>query len=242
MPDWGLGRRAPQNWQHVEKYPALRMATGPAVCERTLPLSSRWRSVYDQHDTPRCVAYSVSQERSLSERFTFDADWLYAECKQRDGIPNLDGTYVSIAYDVLREVGHRQVRIGASREPDPRFGVERFEWARTIDEIRHAIEAGFGVVTGTNWYRKMFTPEYRNGMYWLPSGTADIGYLDGGHAYLLNRVSDRYEAFATPNTWGRADRRWNPGEEGWPVTMVPYSLMERLLREDGEAVLVVDRV
>ncbi len=240
--DRGLGRTAPPDFEHIDKYPAVRMAAGPETCERTLTLSSRWRKRYHQRNTPRCVGYSSSQERSISERLTFDPDWLYAECKKRDGIPHIGGTYLRVAYDVLREQGHVRVKGRAFSAPDSRYGVERNEWARNVDEIRRAIEAGKGVVVGTNWYRRMFRPEPRQGMYWLPEGSADLGRNDGGHAYLLNRVSDRYEAFATPNTWGQSDRDWTPDEEGWPVTMVPYSLMARLLAEDGEAVLVVDRV
>lgn len=232
-----LGRIEPPSFEHVDKYPALRMVDGPEVCERTLPLSSYWRRTYDQGQTPRCVGYSASQERSISERVTFDPDWLYAQCKLRDGYPG-DGTYLSVAYDVLREVGHK---LRGRGEPDPRHGVDRFEWARNISEIRHAIQAGKSVVVGTNFYDRMFTPVRRGSLYWLPKGNEHLGRNGGGHAYLLHRVSDRYEAFFTPNTWGQSDRDWNPGEEGWPVTAVPYSLMERLLSEHGEAVLVVDR-
>lgn len=237
MTNRGLGRVEPKTFEHIDKYPALRMVTGPDVCERTLPLSSRWRRVYDQGDTPRCVGYSVSQERSLSERATYDPDWLYAECKKRDGYSG-PGTYLSVAYDVMREIGHRKRH---AEQPDPRHGVERFEWARTITEIRHAIQAGMSVVVGTSWYRRMFVPERRHGQYWLPQGGEHLGTNEGGHAYLLHRVSDRFEAFGTPNTWGPADRLWTPGEDGWPVSLVPYSLMERLLNENGEAVLVIDR-
>ncbi len=243
MIDHALGRLPPEDFSHVDKYPALRMIEGPAVCERTLSLTTHWRETYDQGPTPRCVGYSVSQERSLSERRTFDADWLYAQCKLRDGYPG-DGTYLRVAYDVMRETGHVAVSRGRGRireDASPAYGVERFEWATTISQIRHAIEAGKAVVVGTNFYARMFTPERRAGLYWLPKGHEHLGRNGGGHAYLLHRVSDRHEAFFTPNTWGQSDRDWHPGEEGWPVTALPYSLMERLLGEDGEAVLVVDR-
>ncbi len=240
----GLGRAAPPTWDHIEKYPALRMIAGPEVCERTLAMSSHWRRTYDQGTTPRCVGYSVSQERSLSERRTFDADWLYAQCKARDGYPG-DGTYLRVAYDVMRESGHVAVTRGRGKireAVNPAYGIERFEWATTISQIRHAIQAERAVVVGTNFYARMFTPVRHGSVYWLPKGHEHLGSNAGGHAYLLHRVSDRYEAFFTPNTWGQADRDWNPGEDGWPIAAIPYSLMERLLGEDGEAVLVVDRV
>ncbi len=236
-----LGRLVPSDFDHVDKYPMRRLAAPPAVCERTIGLSSTWRRIYDQGATSMCVGYSSSQERSLSERITFDPIWLYRQCKNRDSIPNEDGTYLRVAYDVLRDIGPVPIIGGKASQPDPALGVERNEWARSITDIRAAIQAGKVCVMGSNWYERMFEPVKRGTMYWLPEGTADLGRLAGGHAYALNRVSDRYEAFGTPNSWGLSDRDWHPNERGWPVTMIPYSLIERLLAEDGECVLVIDR-
>ena len=213
------------------------MPTTVPFVKRTMPLGTRWRRYYDQGNTPRCVDFAASQERSLVNRRTYEAGWLYARCKERDGIPHLDGTYLRVAYDVLRDVGH--VRRGEAA-PDPAEGVAVYRWAASVDEVRAAIAAGTPVVAGTNWHRKMTFPEKRGGRWRMPED-ADGSRLDGGHAYLLSGADDGVEAFLTPNSWGQADKDWHPHEPGYPVTLVPYRLFERLLATDGEAVLVTDR-
>lgn len=234
-----LGRIAPPDDDHIRAYPLRLAAPAPTVCERQAPLRSDWRRFYNQGQTPRCVGFSTSEERSEATGRTFDANWLYDRCKERDGIPNEDGTFIRVAYDVLREVG--PLPFGRAK-PDKSLGVIRNEWATSVDQIRAAIASGRCVVVGTNWYDKMFIPRRRahDVHFWLPDGDADLGPLAGGHAWLLNGVSDRYEAFTTPNSWGQSPRNWHAGDHGWPVTRAPYTLIERLLREDGEAVSVVD--
>jgi hypothetical protein len=44
-------------------------------------------------------------------------------------------------------------------------------------------------------------------------------------------MSDRRGAFAFMNSWGPY----------YPPTWMPYSLMDRLIDEDGEAVVITDR-
>jgi len=232
-----LGWIAPPDRAHEDKYPLRKLAAPPVVCERRISFKSLWRKFYNQGQTPECVAFSSSEERSLATRGTFDPNWLYARCKERDGMPNQDGTLLRVAYDVLRELGPKPVHASG---PDLSKGVARNEWASSVDDIRVAIQNGAsGVVMGSNWYDAMFDPIRRGGHYWLPASDANLGSLAGGHAYLLDGVSDHLEAFTTPNSWGESDRSWHPGEAGWPVTLIPYSLIERLLAEDGECCVPV---
>jgi hypothetical protein len=65
----------------------------------------------DQGDTPHCVAFSGSYYRTAQERkderrtLLWDETTFYRECKERDGIPNEDGTYVRVGCDVLTQLG-----------------------------------------------------------------------------------------------------------------------------------------
>lgn len=231
-----LGRLAPPDFDHVTKYPhQLRRAI--KMAERNIPFSSEWRRFYDQGNTPECVAFSSCEERTSYVRRKFDPHWLYAECKKRDGYPNEDGTFMRVAFDVLREQGLKPWPNGVVGS---QFKIARNEWLTSVDDMRQALATSqSGILFGTNWYNAMFDPVYRQSHYRLPEATAPLGALAGGHQYWLKGVSDRLGGFILPNSWGLADRHWEPGERGWPITIMPYSLAERLLKEDGEAGIVV---
>lgn len=236
----GLGLVKAPDTDHLDKHPARAalLAQGDVTLDYDTPLTSDWRLFYNQGSTPQCVGFSVSEATSLRHRVSLDAPWLYAECKARDGY-NGPGTYLRVAFDVLKEIGHKRYRsLGG---PDPSYGVERFEWVTTVEGIRRALAAGNVVVVGTNWYEFMFEPSRKDGRFrlqdYLPPGSLSVG----GHAYLLTGGSDSRDAFRMPNSWGRPDRSWHPGEAGWPVTELPYPLMERLLSENGEAAIPIWR-
>ena len=68
-------------------------------------------TVLDQGQTPRCVGYSGALGRQIesmleaTEALVFDPDDLYALCKQNDGSPNTDGTFIRVACKVLQSQG-----------------------------------------------------------------------------------------------------------------------------------------
>ncbi|MGD0861203.1 MAG: C1 family peptidase [Candidatus Limnocylindrales bacterium] len=67
--------------------------------------------VLDQDGLPACVGYSGALGRQIetmleaSEALNFDPDDLYRLCKQQDGSPNTDGTFIRVACKVLRSQG-----------------------------------------------------------------------------------------------------------------------------------------
>jgi len=68
----------------------------------------------NQLSTPKCVAYTGSTikeyfERKEGQSIEFDPDWLYAKCKEIDGIPNVQGTYFRVMLKVLKNVGCKPV-------------------------------------------------------------------------------------------------------------------------------------
>ncbi len=86
----------------------------PAVAAAA-PLSSYaprflW-TVLDQDGLPACVGYSGALGRQIetmleaSEALNFDPDDLYKLCKQQDGSPNTDGTFIRVACKVLKSQG-----------------------------------------------------------------------------------------------------------------------------------------
>lgn len=86
----------------------------PAVASAPPPPSYAPRylwTVLDQDGLPECVGYSGALGRQIesmleaSEALGFDPDDLYKLCKQQDGSPNTDGTFIRIACKVLQVQG-----------------------------------------------------------------------------------------------------------------------------------------
>ncbi len=66
--------------------------------------------ILDQDGNPYCVGYAAAgmkQEKELRERqrIIFDGDWLYKKCKEIDGMPNLQGTFLRTVLKVLQKQG-----------------------------------------------------------------------------------------------------------------------------------------
>jgi hypothetical protein len=84
------------------------------------------------------------------------------------------------------------------------------------------------VVLGCNWYENFDSPVSRY-EHWV--GDGPLGRIRGGHAICIYRASDRRQAVRMVNSWGRR----------YPLVWMRYELVQRLLDEDGEATLAVDR-
>lgn len=246
-----LGRLEPETWEHVERYPFA--APTPTKVERILKVP-RWRVGKYPHDQGRegsCVGHAVAMERAITNAAELHAtrrydpialwraakaidEWSYT--KPGDDL----GTSVKAAYEIARTVGLARVRAmelqGGSPRPvdaraaDPAEGVLEYRWARTVDEVRAGIAAGVPVAIGVTWYTGYDTPTRRGSEWWLPGGAA--GRVRGGHSVCLYGASDRRQAFRLCNSWGAS----------YPLVWLPYSALERLLAENGEAALVTDRI
>lgn len=233
----GLGRRVPGDFKHVEKYPARAVLPRTAASvERQLSFSADWRKFYNQGSNGACVGFALSECMSILNRRRYDARWLWDRAKERDEWPDTNpgdnnGTSGRAGFEALRDLGH--VRVYGSKTYPPALpeGISAFRWMTTIDEIRTAISEGLPVCLGTWWYTGFDNPvRGAGGFYWLPTPEMGFGERRGGHEICLTGASDRYQAFTTPNSWGL------PYSE-----RVPYSTVERMLAEDGDAGTVFDR-
>lgn len=162
----------------------------------------------------------------------FAPQWLYHEAQLVDEwsvTPPAQGTSVRASCDVLRAVGHRLVKYGTTYPPDLKWGISANRWAQTYDEIRAAIYAGLAVSFGVNWYANFSNPVVYNNEHWIGRGA--FGRILGGHCVCLFRMSDKRQAFRLMNSWG-AD---------YPPVWIGYDVVQRLLNEDGEGAVIVDR-
>lgn len=234
MSGFQLGRLIPADWRHIEKYPYAAMAPETVErVERALVLPA-YRQKYDQQKEGACVGFSSSWMMSILNRRFYDARWLWNKAKERDEWPETNpgdnnGTSVRAAMDVLRVIGHVRIFRSECQEPCLQDGIMENRWAVSADQVRTAIAAGIPVTLGINWYENFDRPVKRDGRYWI--GDGDLGRIRGGHAVCVYRASDKLQAVGIVNSWGMS----------YPLALMPYSVLERLLREEGEATLVTDR-
>lgn len=230
-----LGRLVPTSWTHVERYPFVATTRAlPDRVERTLRLPD-YRRQYDQLSEGACVGFASSWMMSILNRRLYDARWLWNRAKEIDDWPATNpgdstGTSVRAAMDVLRGSGHCRVRGGVVKSPSTADGILENRWATTVDEIRICIASGVPVTLGVNWYTNFDRPVYKSGRAWI--GLGDLGTLRGGHAVCIYRASDRLQAVGIVNNWGNI----------YPLVLMPYATLQRLLNEYGEATMVTDRV
>lgn len=240
MPDQKpLGRRVPTDFEHVRlwRLTDVQPQTVTSV-EKKLSVLTDWRRKYDQGREGACVGFSSSMMMSILNRMFYDAPWLYHEAQNRDewsDTPPEEGTSVRAAMDVLRDVGHRRVLDGVSQAPLPAFGIAANRWATDVNELRTCIANGSPFVLGTNWYTNFDTPTVKRiwfGLvkeYWI--GEGPLGSIRGGHAICCYAASDKRQAFGLVNSWGLS----------YPLVWMPYTTMQRLLNEQGEATVITDR-
>lgn len=231
-----FGRRVPSDWVHVERYP-LRAAKVPKKVENLID-GMHWRRkvVYDQGAEGACVGFSLSWAMTLlnspvHDSHMYHAPWLYNEAQLVDewnDTPPAEGTSLRAGFDVLRAKGHmlRETTVAVLEE-----GVETNTWATTVDEVRAAIGAGVPCVLGTHWYTDFDMPIKVGGHWWI-GRAATLGVVRGGHAICIYGASDKRQAVRLVNTWGLS----------YPNVWMPYRVLERLLGEDGECAVPVDRV
>jgi hypothetical protein len=233
MPEY-YGRLVPADWKHVERYPYEAVAPATvATVDRTLKLPD-YRVRYDQGREGACVGFASSWLMSILNRRFYDAHWLWNEAKLVDEWPQTNpgdgrGTSVRAAMDVLRARGHVRLFRGRAHAAAMEDGILENRWARTVDEVRTSVAAGSPVVLGCNWYREFDHPELHRGACWI--GRNGLSTIRAGHAVCIYRASDRLQAVGIVNNWGRR----------YPLVLMPYVTLGRLLDEHGEAALVTDR-
>jgi hypothetical protein len=233
-----LGRRIPTDWTHVERYGLMgAAAVTPEHVERLLPLPYGLRRFYDQGDEGACVGYGWSWAMSIlngepGHVVKYDAGWLYHAAQLADDWPETppeDGTSVRAGGDVLRLQGAVRMLRGKDQAVNLQDGIAADRWATSVDQMRACILAGLPVVIGVNWYHNFDTPVPVGRETWI--GRGDLGSIRGGHCVCLYGASDRRQAFRLVNNWGIS----------YPLVWLPYDVMQRLIGEDGEVAVIVDR-
>jgi hypothetical protein len=173
----------------------------------------------DQGDTSACVGYAGAQfllSAPVKNKLAQNPFELYRQCQRHDEWdgeePTYYGTSVRALMKVLKAQGY----------------ISEYRWAFDAETVVNHVLNHSPVIVGTNWYNKMFYPDY--------TGFIQIGgRIAGGHAYMisgvnLDKLCPDYSrgAFRIINSWGR---EWGDKGRAW----ISIRDMSRLISEWGEA-------
>lgn len=241
--DGPLGRRQSPDQEHIDKYPLrLLMPVAVPLVEKILPIPGndaamhRW---YDQGQEGACVGFACSWMMTILNGPRYAARWLYQQAQLIDPwaeTPPGEGTDVRSAFNMLQNVGHRRMWGPLTQPTILAHGIAAYRWATSVDELRTAISMKIPGAVGVNWYANFDKPVLVNSEWWIGRTEAqpvltDLGSIRGGHAVAYRGASDKRQAILFANNWGPR----------YPDVWMPYEVVERLRREDGEIGVVTDR-
>jgi hypothetical protein len=192
------------------------------------PRSYTWRcrQHLDQGNEGACVGFSMTHEliarpaevRGLDGKFA--REQIYWEAQKIDPWPGgsypgadqrYEGTSVLAGVKMLKKLGY----------------IDSYRWAFGLDDLVMAVGHAGPAVLGVPWYEGMFNP-------WSCGHLHIDGQVAGGHAILCKGVSVKDRTFTLHNSWGPA---WGNGGDA----IISWEEMDRLLHEQGEAVIPLGR-
>lgn len=193
-----------------------------ALLDRTAkPRSYTWRLGLhlDQGNTPACTGFSTAHELAAKPVVVDHVDQvlamsLYIQARKNDEWPGEDYDGSSV--------------LGAMKAASLGGYYSEYRWAFGIDDLILGVGHHGPSILGINWYDQMFHPD--------DDGTIHVGgSVAGGHAILCNGVNVKQERFWLSNSWGLD---WSLNGGCW----ISFADTERLLKEDGEAVIPLKRL
>ena len=205
------------------EYPVMKTVGGTKK-----PRSYTWRCLehFDQGEEGACVGFAMTHElvaRPSEIQYlnaAFARERIYWEAQKidpweggsyPDADPVYEGTSVLAGVKMLKELGY----------------IEEYRWAFGLNDLVMAVGYCGPAVLGIPWYEGMFEPHSCGYLH-------VTGEMAGGHAILCKGVDVKDRTFTLHNSWGS---RW--GNDGDAV--VSWVEMERLLHEQGEAVIPMGR-
>jgi len=258
-----LGRRAPTDFKHVEKY---GISVEPvAVVNRELKLPA-WHKTHDQGMEGSCVGHGAAMERAITntrQNVTSLSPWpqvrrynplhIWNEAKKIDEWDDTNpgddnGTSVRAAYDILRTQGAQRVKgmkVNADGRPYPVWpstgeypvevseGIAANRWTTKVDEMRACIGGGIPVVIGVNWYSAFDYPVERR----ISAFRTEYWFSENTGSIRGGHCVCVYAASDKKQAFKIKNSWGNVYPEAW----MSYTLMQRLLNEYGEAAIVTDR-
>ena len=180
----------PHDWLWAKLYGSV-----PADLPERVNLESFAGPAHDQKKTPQCVCYSLSDLKHHDEMhggwrwLRFDPEPIYRQCKNRDGVPNEDGTTIRDALKVA-------CKTGLLADDGRRYFIKGYARLENPDEVCHALSLRKVVLLGLQVAGSALSDLGRQAVVPLPDTT------DGGHCMLVVGYDATQRLFRVRNSWG----------------------------------------
>lgn len=221
MPDYPILDRQPYFDDESRSY-GIRTYLGDSIRLR----KRMWKpgdNILDQGREGQCVVFGWGGELAASpHRYDIDDEWC-RQCwpmivaKDREmGNDFPEGASVLAGAKCMRMLGH----------------IKSYRWGFGLDDVLQTLSRRGPVVLGINWYASMYSTD--------DHGLVTVeGERVGAHCILASGIWPNHPFFETDvvawtNSWGPS---YGINGRGF----IPTSELGRLLHEDGEACIPVDR-
>lgn len=212
----------------------------------------------DQGRLGSCVGFASSYAKDEQEsrnhpgrRYETSPLFVYHECKKRDGIPHVEGTYIRTANKVLKDTGvclepiypysddkpMRPIPPGAYEQAKD-YKIKHYVAVNTVQEIKQAIYDHGYVVGGIMVLSNFLEPEIHNGKAFVAFPNM---FILGGHAVSFigydDTLTHTYADGKTYTGFLKLVNSWYSERDGewWGVdgtAWVPYEILYRDISRD----------
>ncbi|MCY8499344.1 C1 family peptidase [Bacillus atrophaeus] len=202
---------------------------------RKVDYTDQMTAVRDQGAEGTCVGFACAvglkeyqEKKEHTNNIDLSPRFLYQKCKERDGIPDQEGTYIKIALGVLKEVGvceetYWPYVANNTGSPKPgaeenasRYKIKAYARLDSLETMKRSLVVNGPCVAGVPVYQNWSTQEvWTSGKIPMPGNSP----LEGGHAICIVGYDDDTEMFKFKNSW---DTVW--GDNGYGY--LPYEYIE----------------
>ena len=208
--------------------------------------TNKMSPVRDQGDQGTCVGFATATGMKEYQEFLdyeklveLSPRFVYAEAKEIDGVPGLEGTTIRAAMQVLRAKGVCQEKFWPYKphqEDKPKEGaavnakkfcIKTYARILNLDELHMSLATKGPAVLGIQVFKGM--PKTKTGIVPMPKrGERSLG----GHAICACGYDEGKGLVKFKNSWGK----W--GNKGYGY--LPYSYIERYMMDAWSSVDIED--
>lgn len=190
--------------------------------------------VEDQDGEGVCVAFACGdamkeyqEKKERKQHINLSVRYLYQKCKEIDGIPDQEGTYIRVAMKILRKKGippeecwpfvpHNIGKPCADADSKAYpYRIKAFARLKNILEMKRSLIVNGPFVAGVKVYDSFLSEDVaRIGIVPVP---APEETLQGGHAICIVGYDDEKQLFKFKNSWSK-----NWGDNGYGYLSYEY--------------------